>query len=210
VVAALITAGAYALAGLGRDAEIPANIGCRSSGIVLGLLVAAHVAVRRLAPDADGILLPLAALLNGIGYVFIVRLDEAQDEGGRLAGLQSMWTASGSPCVHRHPVVRPPEPETWSATGTRSPPSGSVLLLLPLSPASAAPSTAARIWVSIGPVNFQPGEFAKIVLALFFAGYLVERRELLALSTGASARSTSPTPSTSARSCWPGACRSPS
>src|SRR5690606_28637794 len=94
VVVVLITAGAYALAGLGREAEIPANIG-PFLGIILGLLVAAHIGVRRLAPDADGILLPLAALLNGLGYVFIVRLDEAAADGGGLAGLQSMWTAVG-------------------------------------------------------------------------------------------------------------------
>ena len=94
LVVVLITAGAYALAGLGKNSEMPANIG-PFLGVILGLLVAAHIAVRKLAPNADGILLPLAALLNGVGYVFIVRLDEAQEEGGQLAGLQSLWTAVG-------------------------------------------------------------------------------------------------------------------
>lgn len=181
VVGALITAGAYALAGLGRDAEIPANL-VPFLGIVLGLLVTAHVAVRRLAPDADGILLPLAALLNGIGYVFIVRLDEAQADGGRLAGLQALWTAVGigafiatllfvrrSRSLERYRY-------TFAAIGLG-------LLLLPLLPVIGRTINGSRIWISIGPANFQPGEAAKIVLALFFAGYLVERRELLALST---------------------------
>lgn len=181
VVGALITAGAYALAGLGRDAEIPANL-VPFLGIVLGLLVTAHLAVRRLAPDADGILLPLAAVLNGIGYVFIVRLDEAQADGGRLAGLQAMWTAVGigafiatllfvrrSRSLERYRY-------TFAAIGLG-------LLLLPLLPVIGRTINGSRIWISIGPANFQPGEAAKIVLALFFAGYLVERRELLALST---------------------------
>ena len=181
VVAALITAGAYALAGLGRDAEIPANV-LPFLGFVLGLLVAAHFAVRRLAPDADGILLPLAALLNGIGYVFIVRLDEAQSEGGRLAGLQSMWTAIGIGAFIATLwfVRRSRSLERYRYTFAAI---GLVLLLLPLLPGLGRTINGSRIWISIGPANFQPGEAAKIVLALFFAGYLVERRELLALST---------------------------
>ena len=60
---------------------------------------------------------------------------------------------------------------------------GIALLLLPLAPGIGREYFGARIWVSIGPVNFQPGEFAKILLALFFASYLVEKRELLAVSS---------------------------
>ena len=181
VVAVLITAGAYALAGLGRDAEIPANIG-PFLGIVLALFVAAHLAVRRLAPNADGILLPLAALLNGIGYVFIVRLDEAQEEGGRLAGLQSVWTAVaiGAFIATLVFVRRTRDLERYRYTFAAV---GMFLLVLPLFPVIGQTINGSRIWVSLGPVNFQPGEPAKIALAIFFAGYLVERRELLALSS---------------------------
>ena len=181
VVAVLVTAGAYALAGLARDSEIPANIG-PFLGVILGLLVTAHVAVRRLAPDADSILLPLAVLLNGIGYVFIVRLDEAQEDGGRLAGLQSVWTAVaiaafiGTLAVVRRTRDLERYRYTFAAAGL-------FLLVLPLFPVIGRTINGSRIWVSLGPVNFQPGEAAKIVLAIFFAGYLVERRELLALST---------------------------
>ena len=181
VVAVLITAGAYALAGLGRDAEIPANIG-PFLGIVLGLFVTAHIAMRRLAPNADGILLPLAALLNGIGYVFIVRLDEAQDEGGRLAWLQSVWTAVaiGAFIATLVFVRRTRDLERYRYTFAAL---GMFLLVLPLFPVIGQTINGSRIWVSLGPVNFQPGEPAKIALAIFFAGYLVERRELLALSS---------------------------
>jgi cell division protein FtsW (lipid II flippase) len=181
VVAVLVTAGAYALAGLARDSEIPANIG-PFLGIVLGLFLAAHVAMRRLAPNADGILLPLAAVLNGIGYVFIVRLDEAQEDGGRLAGLQSVWTAVaiGAFIATLLLVRRTRDLERYRYTFAVI---GIGLLVLPLVPFIGRTINGSRIWVSLGPVNFQPGEAAKIVLAIFFAGYLVERRELLALSS---------------------------
>jgi peptidoglycan glycosyltransferase len=58
---------------------------------------------------------------------------------------------------------------------------GVALLLLPLVPGVGQSIRGAKIWVSVGPVSFQPGEFAKIALAIFFASYLVEKRELLAL-----------------------------
>ena len=54
------------------------------------------------------------------------------------------------------------------------------LLLLPLVPGLGFGVGGARIWVSLGPINFQPGEFAKLALAIFFAGYLAENRELIA------------------------------
>ena len=73
VLASLITLAAYVLVSMGNDATVPANIG-PFFAIVLGLLIAAHVATRRLARNADALLLPLAVLLNGMGYVFIVRV----------------------------------------------------------------------------------------------------------------------------------------
>ena len=85
LIAGLVTVGAYALVALGRTATLPANL-LPFLAIILGLLLAAHLATRRLAPGADGVLLPIAALLNGIGYVFIARIDT------NLAGLQANWT----------------------------------------------------------------------------------------------------------------------
>ncbi|MDZ7676237.1 MAG: FtsW/RodA/SpoVE family cell cycle protein [Acidimicrobiales bacterium] len=181
VVVVLITAGAYALAGFGTNSEMPANIG-PFLGVILALLVTAHIAVRKLAPNADGILLPLAALLNGIGYVFIVRLDEAQADTSGLAGLQSLWTALGIAAFIATLlfVRRARGLERYRYTFAII---GLILLVLPLFPVIGQTINGSRIWISLGPVNFQPGEAAKVVLAIFFAGYLVERRELLALST---------------------------
>ncbi|MDY7102397.1 MAG: FtsW/RodA/SpoVE family cell cycle protein [Actinomycetota bacterium] len=171
----VITAGAYALTGLARDASLPANIG-PFLGIVLGLLVAAHVAIRFLAPDADGLLLPLAGLLNGLGYVFIARIDND------LAALQATWTFVGiAGFVGTLALVRRVRMlERYRYTLGLI---GILLLMLPLLPVVGRSINGARIWASIGPVNFQPGEFAKIALAVFIAGYLVDKRELLAVTT---------------------------
>jgi cell division protein FtsW (lipid II flippase) len=175
LLAALLTAGAYALAALGTIASLPANIG-PFLGVIVGLLLLAHLANRFLAKRADPLILPLAAFLNGIGYVFIARID--QD----LAALQATWTMVGigayvgTLLVLRrvHDLAR----YKWTfGLG------GIILLLLPFVPGVGRAVYGARLWVSIGPVSFQPGEFAKVALALFFAGYLVEKRELLAMAT---------------------------
>jgi peptidoglycan glycosyltransferase len=181
VLGTLVTVGAYLLASLAEDARIPGNI-VPFLGIVLGLQLAAHLAIRRLAPDADGTIVPIAGLLNGLGYVFIVRIDEAKSEPQGLAGLQSGWIAVGiiafiaTLLVIRR--VRDLERSRWTIGML-----GIVLLLLPLVPGVGKTINGAKIWVGIGPLSFQPGEFAKILLALFFASYLVEKRELLAVSS---------------------------
>jgi peptidoglycan glycosyltransferase len=175
VFAALIISGAYALGALGKTASLPANIGPFLVQVLVLFLIA-HLATRRLAPGADGTLLPLAVLLNGIGYVFIVRLDED------LAALQANWTAVGIGAYVLTLVfvkrVRDLQRLQWTFGLI-----GIVLLLMPLLPGIGRNINGARIWVSLGPLNFQPGEFAKIALALFFAAYLVDRRELLAMAT---------------------------
>ena len=71
----MITGVAYMLASLGANAVIPARI-VPFLAIILGLVGVAHIAVRLLARGADGTLLPLVALLHGIGYVMITRLDQ--------------------------------------------------------------------------------------------------------------------------------------
>jgi cell division protein FtsW (lipid II flippase) len=179
VLGGVVTGSAYVLVSLGRTSTLPANI-VPFLGIVLGLLVTAHFATRRLAPGADPLLLPIAALLNGIGYVFITRLDEASPNPDGLAGLQAAWTAIGVGAFIATLVVvrRARDLARYRYTLLLI---GVVLLLMPLVPGIGNQIRGAKIWVEIGPIGFQPGEFAKIALALFFAGYLVENREALNL-----------------------------
>ncbi|MEY2583493.1 MAG: hypothetical protein QOE09_3342, partial [Ilumatobacteraceae bacterium] len=172
VMAATITGAAYTLASLGQNAVIPPIL-VPFLIVLLGLLVVAHLANRLLAKGADGTILPLAALLHGIGYVIIARLSE------RSAGLQTTWTFVAIVAYVATLVIIQRAGDLaryqWSFLAV-----GAALLLLPLVPGIGNSKGGARIWVSLGPINFQPGEFAKIALALFFAGYLADHRELIA------------------------------
>lgn len=174
LMAGVITGAAYVLASLGKNASIPARIGTFLA-VVLALVALSHLMVRLLARGADPLLLPVVALLHGIGFVMIARLSE------RLAGLQATWSlvAVAAFVVTLVMVERVGDLRRYQFTALAV---GVVLLLLPMVPGLGFESGGARIWVNIGPINFQPGEFAKIALAIFFAGYLAERREFLIAS----------------------------
>ncbi len=176
VLATIITGVAYALTGLGSSsANLPANI-VPFLGIVLGLLLVTHLVIRWLAPDADGFVFPLAALLNGMGYMMIARLDPD------LASKQTAWTFIGlgafSATLLLFRDLRTLARYRYSFALL-----GVVLLMLPLVPGLGKNVNGARIWLQVGPFTIQPGEFAKVILALFLAGYLIDKRELLSLST---------------------------
>jgi cell division protein FtsW (lipid II flippase) len=175
VMVTLIIGAAYTITALGTNAEIPPGI-VFFVGVLLALLLCAHVVVRLVARGADGTMLPLAALLHGIGFVMITRLDD------ELAGLQATWSlvAIAAFVVTLLVVQRATDLARYSWLFFFG---GAFLLLLPLAPGLGVNINGARIWVSLGPVNFQPGEFAKVALAIFFASYLAERRELIAAST---------------------------
>jgi cell division protein FtsW (lipid II flippase) len=172
VLVGLVTVGALTLASLGKIGEPPAGL-LPLAGVMVALLIAAHLAMRRLAPNADPVILPMALLLNGLGYTMITRLNED------LAALQAIWSAVGvAAFVGTLMLVRRARDlERYRYTFLAA---GLVLLLLPLVPGLGRNINGARIWIRLGPIGFQPGELAKIVLAVFFASYLVERRELLA------------------------------
>ena len=173
VVAGVIVGAMYALASLGRTASVPANIG-PFLGVLFGLMLGAHIALRRFARDADGTLLPLASLLNGIGYVMIARLNP------KLAALQSSWTAFGILAFVLTLIIvrRVRDLARYRYTFALL---GILLLIAPIFIGTNV--NGSKIWIRIGPASFQPGEVAKIVLAIFFASYLVEKRELLSMST---------------------------
>jgi cell division protein FtsW (lipid II flippase) len=175
VVAVVLIGGLYALAGLGKAGNLPANTG-PFLGIIFALLLAAHVAMRRLAPNADPILLPTAGLLNGIGYVFIARLSTHE------ARLQAVWTALGiAAFIATLAIVRRARDLQRYRYSLAL--AGIALLLLPLAPGIGEDINGARLWIHVGSFNFQPGEFAKLALAIFFASIMVERADLLSQGT---------------------------
>ena len=174
VLGTIITVVAYALLNAGELADVQAGIAV-FFGIVLVLLLGAHVVIRFTAPNADGLLLPLAALLNGLGYVVIARLDPD------LAASQSAWTFIGIGAFSATLLLLPDLKWVANYRYTLAL-AGVALLMTPLIPGIGVNINGANIWLRIGPFSIQPGEFAKVLLAGFLAGYLVDKRELLTLS----------------------------
>ncbi|WP_073950665.1 FtsW/RodA/SpoVE family cell cycle protein [Streptomyces kebangsaanensis] len=186
VFAVAIPVFAYANVGLAINNQVPA--GLLSYGLGLGLLAGvAHLVVRKFAPYADPLLLPLATLLNGLGLVVIWRLDQSKllqaiEQAGTAAPRQLFYTAMGIALfvvvlifLKDHRVL---QRYTYiSMVGAL------VLLLLPLVPGLGQNIYGAKIWISVAGFSIQPGEFAKIVLAIFFAGYLMVKRDALALAS---------------------------
>ena len=175
LLAVVVTGAGYVLLLLADRPDIPADLWVFLLA-VLGLYVVAHLAVRRFAPRSDPTLLPIAFLLNGIGYFTISRLDRD------LARVQAVWTAVGiAAFVLTLVVVRNIRTlERYKYTFLLL---GIAALLLPSLPGLGQEINGARLWVRVGPVNFQPGEAAKVLLVVFFAAYLVDKRELLATGT---------------------------
>ena len=171
VLAAVVTGGGYTLIALADGPDLPPDL-LAFLGAVVGLFVVAHVAVRRFAPRAEHTLLPLVALLNGIGFVTITRLDR------ELARIQSAWVAVGvGAFVVTLALVRDTRVvERYRYTCMLL---GIGFLLLPLAPGIGRTLNGARLWAKVGPLNFQPGEAAKVLLVVFFAAYLVEQRTVL-------------------------------
>jgi cell division protein FtsW (lipid II flippase) len=180
----VIGVGSYALVGIGTDDKVPADIVEYGGGLVV-LAIACHVVVRLRAPYADPVILPCVVALNGIGLAMIHRIDlgrqAVNSDAHEYAGPQLVWTAlSVTGFVATLLVVR--DHRRLQAYTYTMGLAGIMLLLLPLIPGLGVNINGARIWIRALGFSFQPGEIAKICLALFFAGYLVLKRDALALA----------------------------
>lgn len=184
ILALAVGIGAYAAVGLGVDQEIPTNL-LTYGGWLTGLVLAAHITVRLVAPYADPVLLPVVAALNGLGLAVIHRLDLAYEARGRpqydFAQRQLTWMTLGVVLFIATLVLLRDHRVLQRLTYT----SGLVAILLLLSPKLpfiGQTVNGANIWVKVGPFSLQPGELAKVLLVIAFAGYLVVHRDALALA----------------------------
>ncbi|HVM12399.1 MAG TPA: FtsW/RodA/SpoVE family cell cycle protein, partial [Actinomycetota bacterium] len=170
-----VAVGAYALAGLGTQGRVP--VGLAAYALMLaGGLVAAHLVVRRFAPNADPVLLPAGGLLAGLGFAIIYRLDPER------AAAQSGWLLFGLILFAVTLIVIRDHRQLDAFTYTLGF-LGVLLLLLPLTPGLGTEVRGARVWISLGSLRFQPAEVAKVLIVVFAASYLNARKELLAVAT---------------------------
>ncbi|MFJ9410390.1 FtsW/RodA/SpoVE family cell cycle protein [Streptomyces sp. NPDC101393] len=183
VLSVLITVFGYACTGLSMTGQLPGGL----SGFAVSMFFVAlvpHLVVRRFAPRADPLILPLATLLTGIGLVLLHRLDMTYAVTPRLsiaeaASGQLVWTVIGvAACIVILMVLRDHRILQRYIYLTMV-----VALVLLMAPAFfGADRYGAKRWILLGPLSLQPGEFVKIMISVFFAGYLTVNRDALALS----------------------------
>jgi cell division protein FtsW (lipid II flippase) len=184
---------AYASVGLGLNGKVPA--GLLGYGLAFAIIVGiAHVAVRRYAPFSDPLLLPLAAMLNGLGIVMIYRLQLSGRNGNPGNVISTLGSSATADQV------------LFSALGVGAFVAvlafvkdtrvlqrytyilglvGLILIAIPAIPGlpnSEVAGTGAKIQVGIGGFTIQPEQFGELALAVFFSGYLVAKRDVLALA----------------------------
>jgi cell division protein FtsW (lipid II flippase) len=144
------------------------------AAIFLALYLAAHLVARYVVPYADPYLLPMAALLSAIGVTMIYRLDPDD------AFKQSLWVVIGVALFAATLLVLRRDYRIVENYKYLLGLGAIFLLALPALPGIGQTINGARLWVQVGPFQFQPGEVAKILLIVFLAGYLREKREVLA------------------------------
>ncbi|MEU7293914.1 FtsW/RodA/SpoVE family cell cycle protein [Streptomyces exfoliatus] len=174
VCAVLISVYGYAEVGLARSGAVPPDAARYGAGLGLLALVA-HLAVRFRAPYADPLLLPIAVLLNGLGLVLIYRLD-LETPHDHAAATQLVWSTLGV-ALFIVVVLLLRDHRVLQGYAYVSVAAALALMILPIFFPAV---NGARIWIRIGGLSFQPGEFAKILLAVFFAAYLAANRNALA------------------------------
>lgn len=180
----VITVFAWALATWGENPKAHLDPNLALVSVMVAPFVLA-IANRLLAPAADPTMVPLVGLLNGLGFVMINRLDPHEGT------LQALWTAlSVVAYVVTLAVVRNADAldryRYLLAIG------GIGLLFLPLLPGLGLDINGARLWIHVGPFSFQPVEIAKLLLALFLASWIVERRDMLSRLRGGGIRRLGP------------------
>lgn len=183
-VALVLGLGGFVLTALNRTGSSPAQTVVVAIAFLV-LTVLMHLCVRYAAPWADPVLLPTAVALNGIGLAMIRRLDLAyelnNDWRQYVGSKQLVWTLLGvilfaAVLLLLRDYRRLRRWDRWAMW------TGLVFLVLPFMPGIGQNVNGAQIWIQIGRMTFQPAEMSKVLLAVFFASYLVANRDNLALA----------------------------
>jgi cell division protein FtsW (lipid II flippase) len=175
VIVNLLVTVLYGLASLGDKGRLPGTLWLFLA-IMFALSAMAHLGIRRYAAHASQILLPLAVLLNGIGYVEIARWNPP------YAKNQALWAALATAglVLTLKMVKRIRDLDRFRYISLVV---AIVLMLLPFVPGIGLSVSGARLWVHFHSYTFQPVEISKILLAIFFASYFAANRDMLTVGT---------------------------
>src|SRR5438034_5506875 len=173
VVVGILTALGFASVYIARQSVV-STASLSYAGLFFALYLAAHLVCRLTVPAADPYLLPMAALLTAIGVTEIYRLNPTDAFRQGLWIVVAVGALSATLALLRTDYRRLESYKYLFGLGAIG------LLMLPALPVIGESVNGARLWVHVGSLQFQPGELAKIALIVFLAGYLREKREVLA------------------------------
>lgn len=166
----LLTAG-FAAVFVQRE-DVLSNVSLTYGAIFLGLCLGAHLVIRFTLPDADPYLFPLAATLACVGLVMIYRIDET------LAREQAQWFVIGL-ILFAATIILVRDIAVLERYRYVIATASIALLVLPRLPGIGAQVNGAYLGIKLGPIAFQPAEFAKLGIVIFLASYLRDTRQLL-------------------------------
>jgi cell division protein FtsW (lipid II flippase) len=175
ILALILSVGAYVIAGFGKRGQLPTTFALYVTIFAAGY-AGALLVTRVFAPRADPALFPTAAVLVGLGFAMIFRLS------GGLAAEQATWIVVGL-IAYALTLIVVRDARMLDAYTYTIGLLGLLLLLLPVAPGIGRTINGARLWVQIGPIGFQPAEIGKVLIVIFLASYLNQKRELLQVAT---------------------------
>jgi cell division protein FtsW (lipid II flippase) len=178
ILALLVTTLGFATLILVQEATSPPLV---YGAYYAGTLFALYLGVRRLLPHSDVLLLPIVTLLTGLGLVMIFRLTYNVEGAQELALTQAVWILIGSGAMFLLVLFFRNYDRIFDYKYLLA--IAAVFLIASTFTPLGYTVNGARLWVDLGPVNFQPSEFARIALVVFFAGYLAEKRDVMAATS---------------------------